>query len=151
MWQRLTWGMADLSDINSMVLNKLRLAERQRTKKKKKSRKKKLLSFLTNKRRTTFITHHRGTDELTAGREAGPGPVWGRTTCINPESLTFRAFGFTEFWQKQVACMKQNIPERRALSPTRAVVLNFRNAQLLSCIMMMIWLNVLMMTYTLPH
>lgn len=68
--------MADLSDINSMVLNKLRLAERQRTKLKKE---KKLLSFLTKNRRTTFVTHHRGADER--DRKQDRDLTEGGTTC----------------------------------------------------------------------
>lgn len=78
----LTWGTEDLSDINSMVLNKLRLAERQR----KKLIKNNSFHFL-RMTTTCFIPRHPGADGTDRWRD-------GRTSCSNPESQTFEAFGF---------------------------------------------------------
>lgn len=82
-----------------MVLNKLRLAERQRTKRKKK--KKKTLSFLTNDNHLFYNTPLRSSRAKQRSRQTDGEQdldfFEGGTICINPESQTFEAFSFAEF------------------------------------------------------
>lgn len=85
MWPRLTWGTAELSDINSMVLNKLCLAERQKTEQLKK-KKKRPPSFLTNDNHLFYNASVGERAEPTEGQEAGSGPLW-RTNSLYESGL----------------------------------------------------------------
>lgn len=112
MWPRLTWGTADLLDINSMVLNKLRLVERQRTKNLKN-----VFHFLLLTT-TCFITRHQRADGSTEGQKARSGPFWRRNYLYNSRSETFEAFSFAGLTE---AGGMYKIPEHRALNPAAAL------------------------------
>lgn len=89
MWPLLTWGTADLSDINSMVLNKLRLAERQRTKIQKN-----LFHFLLMTT-TCFITSHRKSRwEREEDRKQERDLFWRRNFLYKPRITDLWSFQF---------------------------------------------------------
>ena len=113
MWPRLTWGTADLSDINSMVLNKLRLAERQRTKIKKN-----LFHFLLMTT-TCFITRHQRAD---GGTESRIGTFLKEELSVQIQISDFWSFQFCRILTEAGGMYKMKQPRAPCTQPGRGFI-----------------------------